>query len=282
MLNRLHILSLVILLQLTVVSLASAESDPGEIELYDSERFALGIGAAVVKFDSKIKFTDKQSGDSMFLDPEGNLDLPELSHVTTIYGAYSFNHKHSIGFSYFQINRESTLIDFDKNFDNVRIIGKATIADKTSFYRLDYAYTLFNTATSKIMLDAGIYGLDLKLVFDAEGSIAIRDTTIASDTMHKEAEVFAPLPMIGVNILYSFTPKWSMGTKVTFVGGSYEDVSANVLQTSVNARYRFTKHVGILFGLAYFDATVNIDDGVEETDITYGYNGGYIGMHFLV
>ena len=89
MLNRLHILSLVILLQLTVVSLASAESAPGEIELYDSERFALGIGAAVVKFDSKIKFTDKQSGDSLFLDPEGNLDLPELSHVTTIYGAYS-------------------------------------------------------------------------------------------------------------------------------------------------------------------------------------------------
>jgi len=277
-----YIFGLIILLQLLSSATVQADSDPENIALYESQSFAIGIGAAVVKFDTKMKFTDKQSGDSVFLDPEGNLNLPELSHVMTFYGAYSFNPRHSIGLSYFKINRETTLIDFDKNFDSVRIAGNATIADKTSFYRLDYAYTIFNTATSKIMFDAGIYGLDLKLVFDAEGSISLRDTPIASDTIHKEAEVFAPLPMIGLNIMYSFTPKWSMGTKVTFVGGSYEDVSANVLQTSINTRYRFTQHVGLLFGLAYFDATVNIDDGVEETDITYGYNGAYIGLHFLV
>ena len=281
MMRRLQILCLMVLLQASVVTGVYAEAEPGKIALYESQSFAIGIGAAVVKFDTKMKFTDKQSGDSVFLDPEGNLNLPELSHVTTFYGAYSFNPRHSIGLSYFKINRETTLIDFDKNFDSVRIVGNATIADKTSFYRLDYAYTMFNTATSKIMFDAGIYGLDLKLVFDAEGSITIGNQT-QSDSIHKEAEVFAPLPMIGVNIMYSFTPKWSMGTKVTFVGGSYEDVSANVLQTSVNARYRFTEHVGLLFGLAYFDATVNIDDGVEETDITYGYNGAYIGLHFLI
>ena len=277
-----YIFGLIILLQLLTSATVQADSDPGVIDLYDSEKFVLGVGAAIVKFDTKIKFTDKQSGDSVFLDPEGNLDLPEISHVTTIYGGYSFNPRHSIGFSYFKINRESTLIDFDKNFDDVRIIGNATIADKTSFYRLDYGYTLFNNATSKIKLDAGVYGLDLKLVFDAEGSISIRDTVIASNTIHKEAEVFAPLPMIGVNILYSFTPKWSLATKVTFVGGSYEDVSANVLQTTINTRYRFTKHVGLIFGIAYFDAVVDIDDGVEKTDISYGYDGGYIGMHFLV
>lgn len=282
MLSRAHIICSVVLLQFTVVSPVSAKADPGDIELYESEKFALGLGAAIVKFDTKVKFTDKQSGDSVFLDPEGNLDLPEISNVTTIYGGYSFNPRHSIGFSYFRINRESTLIDFDKNFDDVRIIGNATIADKTSFYRLDYGYTLFNNATSKIKLDVGVYGLDLKLAFDAEGSITIRDIPIASDSMHKEAEVFAPLPMVGVNILYSFTPQWSLATKVTFVGGSYEDVSANVLQTTINTRYRFTKHVGLIFGLAYFDATVDIEDDLENTNITYGYDGGYIGMHFLI
>lgn len=281
MMRRLYILCLVVLLQLTVVLPVSAEADPGDIALFDNDDFALGIGAAVVKFDTKFKVTDKQSGDSVFLDPEGNLDLPEISHVTTFYGAYRFNSRHGIGFSYFKINRESTLIDFDKNFDSVRIVGNATIADKTSFYRLDYAYTLFNSASSKIQLDAGIYGLDLKLVFDAEGSITAGDQTV-TDSLHEEAEVFAPLPMIGVNIVYSFTPDWSMGTKVTLVGGSYEDVSATVLQTSVNARYRFTKHVGLLFGLAYFDASVEIEDDLEKTDITYGYNGAYIGAHFLI
>ena len=119
MLSRLHVLWLMVLLQASVVSTVHAEADPGDIALYESQKFVIGIGAAIVKFDSKIKFTDKQSGDSVFLDPEGNLDLPEISHVTTFYGAYSFNPRHSIGFSYFKINRETTLIDFDKNFDHL-------------------------------------------------------------------------------------------------------------------------------------------------------------------
>jgi hypothetical protein len=36
-----------------------------------------------------------------------------------------------------------------------------------------------------------------------------------------------------------------------------------------------------MFGLAYFDAEVVIEDDIEKKDITYGYNGGYIGMHFM-
>jgi hypothetical protein len=93
--------------------------------------------------------------------------------------------------------------------------------------------------------------------------------------------VFAPLPLIGLDFLYNFTPRWGMNTKVAFVRGSYEDVSAGVLQTSVHALYSFTDHVGLVFGLAYFDADVEIEDDVEKIDISYGYDGGFVGMHFI-
>ena len=78
-----------------------------------------------------------------------------------------------------------------------------------------------------------------------------------------------------------FTPKWGIGTKVGFVAGSYEDLSATVLQTNIHAHYKFTNHIGLLFGLAYFDADVVIEDEVDKKDIVYGYDGGYIGMHFM-
>jgi len=81
--------------------LQPAYAKPGQVDLFRSEKFALGIGLAVVKFDTKMKFTDKQSGDKVFIDPEGNLDLPEVSRVTTLYGIYNFNSKHSVGFSFF-------------------------------------------------------------------------------------------------------------------------------------------------------------------------------------
>ena len=265
-----------------MASTAYADTETDQMDIYKSSRFAIGIGAAIVKFDTKLKFTDKTRStfDSIFIDPEGNLDLPETSSVTTFYGAWNINPRHSIGFSYFSVNRESSVFNIDETLEDVRIEGDAKISDATNFYRLSYGYTLFNDYRSKIKLHAGIYGLDLKYVFEAEGQITEGGIT-TTGSINEEAKVFAPLPLIGLDLWFSFTPRWGINTKVAFVAGSYEDVSASVLQTSLNAQYRFTDHIGLVFGLAYFDADVVIEDAVEKTDIAYGYDGGFIGMHFM-
>jgi hypothetical protein len=272
----------IVLLFAVITSIAHANNEFDKAELYKSQKFALGIGAAIVKFDTKLKFTDKTRAnfDSIFIDPEGNLDLPEVSSVITYYGAWNINQRHSIGFSFFNVNRESSILNIDETLEDVRIVGNAKISDTTNFYQLNYGYTLFNDYRSKIKLAAGVYGLDLKYVFEAEGDITV-DGVTESGEIYEEAKVFAPLPMIGLDFWYAFTPKWALATKVTFVVGSYEDVSASVLQTGINAQYRFTDHIGLLFGLAYFDADIEIEDDLEKKDISYGYDGGYVGMHFM-
>ncbi len=274
---------LIIILFLAVVaSTAQASTEADQVELYESNRFVLGIGAAIVRFDTRLRFTDKTRANlnSIFIDPEGTLGLPETSSVTTFYGGWNINDKHTIGFSYFSVNRESSLLNIDETFEDIRVVGNAKITDSTDFYRLNYGYTLFNDDRSKIKLAAGIYGLDLKYVFEAQGQITQGGVT-TSGVIEEEAKVFAPLPLIGIDMWYNFTPQWGINTRVVFVAGSYEDVSAGVLQTSVNALYRFTQHAGLAFGLAYFDADVEIEDDVEKIDISYGYDGGFIGMHFI-
>ena len=280
--NNNHFLKYIFLLFALVASTVHANAEPDQIELYKSSRFALGIGAAIVKFDTKLKFTDKTrtTFNSIFIDPEGTLGLPETSSVTTFYGTWNINPRHSVGLSYFSVNRESSLLNIDETFEDVRVVGNAKITDATNFYRLNYGYTLFNDDRSKIKLAAGIYGLDLKYVFEAEGQIT-QDGVTTSGSIKEEAKVFAPLPLVGLDMWFSFTPRWGMNTRVVFVAGSYEDVSAGVLQTSVNVLYRFSDHVGLVFGLAYFDADVVIEDAVEKIDVSYGYDGGFIGMHFI-
>ncbi len=270
-----------VLLLAAVASTAYADIEANK-NLYEGDRFALGIGAAIVRFDTKLKFTDKTrtNFDSIFIDPEGTLGLPETSSITTFYAAWSINPRHSISASYFSVDRESSLLNIDETFEDIRVVGNAKISDNTNFYRVNYGYALFNDERSKINLAAGIYGLDLKYAFEAQGQIT-QDGMTTSGTIKEEANVFAPLPLIGLDFWYSFIPEWSLNTKVVFVVGSYEDVSASVLQTSINALYRFTDHVGLLFGLAYFDADVEIEDAVEKKEIAYGYNGGFIGMHFI-
>ena len=273
-----NIFSYVLLITAITVTPAHAETD--KIELYNGYKFALGVGAAIVKFDTKIKITDKQNGSRIFLDPEGNLDLPDTSHVTTIYGAYNFNQKHSIGFSYFSINRESSLFSFDKTFEDIRVVGDASISDTTNFYRLDYGYTLFNDERSQIKLVAGIYSLDLKYVFKAKGDITIGGVT-ASGSILEEAAVFAPLPLIGLDFWFSFTPEWSLATRVGFVAGTYEEVSAMVVQAGINAQYKFNRHIGGVIGLTSFSTDVVIEDNIKKQEISYAYDGVFVGLHFV-
>jgi hypothetical protein len=252
-----------------------------QTNLYKDSKFALGIGMAIVKFDTNIKVTDKSTGNGIYLDLEGNLDLPDVSTVITLYGAYQFKPRHSFSFSYFNINRESEIVNFDKTLEDITVVGMASISDTTGFYRLDYGYNLFNDTHSKIDLMAGIYAIDLRYVFQAEGDITVDGVTI-SDSIMEEANIFAPLPLIGLNFRFRITDSWALTTRVAFVTGSYDDLTASVTQTSINAIYGINKHFGFVMGLSYFDADIVIEDDSEKQDISYGYDGAYIGMHFFL
>ncbi len=52
MLHKSHTFSFIILLQVFAVSAVRADADPGDMALYESQKFVIGIGAAIVKFDS--------------------------------------------------------------------------------------------------------------------------------------------------------------------------------------------------------------------------------------
>ncbi len=268
----------------TVAAGADALSLDEESNLYEGTRLYLGVGLGIVRFDTKSKVTDKASGKSLFLDLEGNLDLPGISHVTTFYGAYRFNPKHSILFSYFAINRQSHLVNFSKQLieDDVTVIVNADVyvQDKTRFYNVNYGYSLFRDNRSEITFVAGLHTLDLRLIVDAKGEVIVNGFT-RTEYKLTEADVLAPLPLLGLNFAFSFTPEWSLATKVSLVHGSSRGVGATITQTSVNSMYRATKHVGIIMGISYFSASASIDDADQLTEIEYGYNGAYLGAHFI-
>ena len=272
---------ILIALQFIVAAMSNVNAEQLQTDLYKSNKFALGIGTAIVRFDTNVKFTDKQTGRKTYLDLEGNLDLPEVSTVVTFYGAYQFKPKHSVGFSFFSINRESEVFNIDKTLEDVRVEGNASVTDTTDFYRVDYGYNLFNDSHSKIDLMAGIYGLDLKYVFKAEGTITEGGVS-TSDSIEEETKIFAPLPLIGLNFRFRITDSWNFATKLAFITGSHEDLSATVTQVSINALYQINKRFGFVMGLAYFDADVVIEDDSERQDISYGYDGAYVGMHFFL
>jgi hypothetical protein len=157
---------------------AEVESSSPGGTVYQSNNLAIGVGLGIVKFDSKVKVRDKQTGGRRFLDLEGNLDLPETDRVDIVYGAYNFNARHSLVFSYFAIRRDSVLRDFKANYDDI-ILLRATIEveDKSSFFDLGYGYNLFRDDRSSVTAVAGVNLLDLKLVTTASGDLTVDGVT---------------------------------------------------------------------------------------------------------
>ena len=251
-----------------------------EVVAYEGKKFALGVGLGIVEFDTNAKVTSKITGRSHYVDLEGNLNLPDNDQVNTIYGAYKFNEKHSLVFGYFSIERKSSIGNFSGDFNDIIVIeADFLIEDNSRFYSLGYGYTLFDDNRSDITLIVGLKSLDLRLRAEARGEITVNGET-RSGVEITEADVLAPLPLFGLNFGISFTPKWSVSTRIGLVTGSYQDVSATVIETSINSRYQFSKHAGFLLGLTYFDANVDIDDDEEVTEVSYGYNGAFVGLHF--
>ena len=243
-------------------------------------KFYLGVGVGIEKFDTNFKFTDKATGRDVFLDAEDDLGLPETKTIPMIYGVYRPSTKHGFGFSFFRINRESTLLDIDKSLGDLRVKGDVTLSDKTRFYYASYNYTLFDNDRTFVFASLGVYGLDLKYQLAAQGELSIRDIPIKAKAYEESVNQFAPLPLIGIDVWHALTPKWLLSAKLSVVGGSYQEVSAFVYQSRIRVRYRFSERTAFSFGVNYLDADIEIDQKERIIDIGYGFSGAILGFDF--
>lgn len=258
---------------------AMAQDDPkGTVPL--DLGFWIGAGVGIVRFDSNVTLFDEESGLGGIVDLEGSLGLDEDKAIPFVMGGYGFNEKHSLDFSYFRFNRDSTLIAIDEEFGPVEIDGNVTLTDETSFGSLNYGYTFYRDPRAIVKFRAGLYIVDLDLQLNATGDISVGGQPIVDEEYNEGFSKAAPLPMLGVDFWFVITPKWSLGTSIGAVGGSFDEIEATIFDSSITARYSMTEHFGLNIGAVYFSADIEIDDDNSLTDIRYGYEGLYLGVDY--
>lgn len=243
-------------------------------------RFALGIGAAVNRFDTSYKITNKETGRSIFIDGEGSLDLPETAVSPTIYGYWQINPKHGLGFRYFSADREGTSIDIDRPIGDVNLSGTVTVFDRSKFFLLNYGYKFSTTPNAVVRGIIGIYGLDLRLGFEGKGQISDGVNPPVTGTIDDEINTFAPLPLLGLDFWQAIADDWALGARFAMIGGQFDDINGLVFDAQIRARYQMTNHVGLVLAANYFSGDLDIDKDDEKQNIKYGYDGFAIGLDF--
>ena len=260
------------------VPMASAQQpdDPNSLSL--SRTLSVGIAVGVMRFDTNFKFTDRDTGVSVFLDAEGSMNLPEVKAIPLVYGYWRPTPKHGLGFGYFSIRRESELIVIDRNFDELTLDGRATLTDDTRFYALTYNYTLLQDPRALLFASFGIKAIDLVYQFDAVGTVSLDGEPVESGTYSETLDQFAPIPLAGLDAWFALTKKWSFGARAAFVAGDVNDVRAVIIESSIRAKYTFNENVGLVMGVNYFDGDITINQTDLKTEINYGFDGLFLGL----
>ena len=240
--------------------------------------FSLGLAGGFMRFDTNFKFTNLDTGRSVFIDSEGTLGLPETKTVPIVYGFWRPSKKHGLGFGYFSFRRESELLLIDRNLGDLNLSGTARLSDDSSFYGLTYNYTLLEDDRALLVATLGVNVIDLEYRLDARGTISIGGEPVSSGQYLETLGQVAPLPTIGIDGWFALTEKWAFGARATFVAGEVNDVKALITEASVRAKYKINPNVGILIGLRYFDAEVDIRKQTRLDEIRYGLDGLIVGI----
>ena len=261
---------------------AYADEDEGYFEGETTEalsrKLSIGIAGGLMRFDTNFKFTDRDTGRSVFLDSEGSMGLPEVKTIPIMYGYWRPSQKHGLGFAYFSVHRDSELIGIDRNLGDLSVEGRASLNDDTRFYTLAYNYTMFQDSRAFLFASLGITAIDLKYDFDAFGVLSINGDPVATGSYTESLEQFAPIPTFGLDAWFAITDKWSFGARASFIAGDVADVRALILESRIRAKYDFNEHVGLLFGLLYFDGDVTLNNSDVKTEINYGFEGLILGL----
>lgn len=227
-------------------------------------RFGLSVGgAAYGNFDTSLRIgTPLLVG--AILDLEDFLDVDDSSSVLRIDADYSFNRRHRIDLSYFDIRRSgATTVTEDIEVGEVVLpAGDIRTRFNTQIFKLAYRYNFVTDYRTTIGVSGGLHTMRLDLGLDS-----------STFSIGEEFKATAPLPLLGIHAAYALNDDWRLRLAFEFLQVKLGDYSGFIADRTLALEHDLFKHVG--WGVAYngFDLDVQIERDPLTADIEYGYQG---------
>jgi hypothetical protein len=227
-------------------------------------RFGLSVGgAAYGNFDTTLRVGSPLLVGAI-LDLEDFLEVDDSASVLRIDADYSFNRRHRIDLSYFDIRRSGTTsVTEDIDFGEVVLpAGDIRSRFNTRILKLAYRYNFVTDYRTTIGVSGGLHTMALDLGLES-----------ASFSVSEEFKATAPLPLLGFHAAYALSDTWRIRLALEFLQVELGDFSGFIGDRTLALDHDLFEHVG--WGIAYngFDLDVEVEDDPLTADIEYGYQG---------
>jgi len=219
------------------------------------DRLRLEINLLWASPSTKLRVDESPTQPGTEINAEDDLGLDDSQLLPQVELTLLPGERHLIRLSRFAIDR-SAAKHLEKNIsfdDQDYLVGERvdSILNLTMF-GLTYGYRFIRTQQAEISASFGIQ------IADVEANAVVRSRVV------RESESgVAPLPLLGLEGRYDFSPRWSMEARVQYLTVNETDVDGSILDARLGVTWRMNPY--LLFGLGYRTFQIDIDSADEDT-----------------
>ena len=219
------------------------------------DRLRLEINLLWASPSTKLRVDESPTQPGTEINAEDDLGLDDSQLLPQVELTLLPGERHLIRLSRFAIDR-SAAKHLEKNIsfdDQDYLVGERvdSILNLTMF-GLTYGYRFIRTQQAEISASFGIQ------IADVEANAVVRSRVV------RESESgVAPLPLLGLEGRYDFSPRWSMEARVQYLTVNETDVDGSILDARLGVTWRMNPY--LLFGLGYRTFQIDVNSADEDT-----------------
>jgi hypothetical protein len=247
---------------------------PGE------ERFKFVGGVFLPAFDRTVRVDNPTLGIGDEINLEDDLGLDDSQ--TTFYGAgyWRFFPRHRIGVGYFRFKDEITATaqqDLQIGDEIFPVGASISTESKFEIFPIHYSFSFIKREKMEFSGSLGLHWY--RINFAVAGSASLANLDAGTEV---EAKAAAPLPLLGLQFEYYFTPKWTASIHAEAFSLSIDDFDGSLVNVSARTEYWFFNHFGAGLALNWFRLDVEVDSDDWRGDLEYKYWGPqvYVAVRF--
>jgi len=274
---RLPVLLVLFLSMIGIVASPAAGQEPMNYGQYSKDkRLAISAGAFFVRFNSSYKYDDEGKNERVFVDLEGQLDLPTTEVVANLMALFRITGRGYLvaEYSSFRRSSERPLVQESvvTGTDTVSIDAQSATAMDYDFVDIGYAYAFHEDERSLVLGKLGAHIFNMAAGFSIEGDLLVNQVPSTGE-LSDQTDFIAAFPLVGVVLNFQLARRWLVHNLVDFVYLPFGDSQAVALRTVVGGRFMFNRTVGIQVGLSYnFERVKYKEDDVTQ-EIEFDFSG---------
>lgn len=253
----------------TLAAMPAAAADP-----MNEEGVTFRLGGFYSSSDTTLRIDASNGALGTSISLEDDLGFAKSKSLPIVDAVWRINPRHRIELSYFQLGRDAQkTITGEIRFGD-RVFPVSTEVSSTfdsDVWRLSYGWSFYREGGNELSLLLGLHTTKFDTRLESSGG-----------AIAEAAERTIPLPVIGLQGAWQFSPEWRLAAWAQVFSLEYDDYDGTLVSGAVSAEYRFNRNWAIGAGWLLNDYNLDVTKGKARGSFNYEFSGpmAYVSAAF--